>query len=117
MCAILMIRFFGKCRQQVLAKVSQSVSQSVFLFGALAPFEALASRSILSTARPTAAFGRSPRRTKYTASNIAYIRQIGDALKVNQFALFHPNRVVYTRGRLAVGRGNRVVSSKLGSLY
>ena len=49
--------------------------------------------------------------------SIAYIQQIGDALKVNQFALFHPNRVIYTKGRLAVGRGNRVVSSKLGSLY
>ena len=84
--------FFGKCRQYVLAKVSQLVSQSVFPFGDLAP-------------RST------------TAYNIAYIRQIGDALKVNQFALFHPNRVVYMRGRLAVGRENRVVSSKLGSLY
>ena len=76
-----MIRFFGKCRQYVLAKVSQLVSQSVF------PFEAL-------TPRPTAAY------------KIAYVQQIGDALKVNQFALFHPNRVVYTRGGLAVGRGN-----------
>ena len=89
----------------VLAKFSRSVSQSVFPFGALAPFEALAVRSILSTARSTAAY------------KIAYIRQIGETLKFNQFALFHPNRVVCTRGRLAVGRGNRVVSSKLGSLY
>ena len=86
-----MIRFFGTCRQYVLPKVSQSVSR-YFHSGFLTP-------------RSTAAY------------NIAYIRQIGDALKVNQFALFHPNRVVYMRGRLAVGRGNRVVSSKLGGLY
>ena len=37
--------------------------------------------------------------------------------KVNQFALLHPNRVAYMRGVLAVGRENRVVSSKLGGLY
>ena len=47
---------------------------------------------ILSTARST------------TAYNTAYIQQIGEALKVNQFELFHLNWVVYTRRVLAVGR-------------